>query len=283
MKTLLGFLCAAGVAVLPAAARGALPDESRVLANLLKLHGEAVSMLYTPGALDRAAHVQERLDALEHDVRDWGGFDLGLHGVVLSPEDWQALHLAVPYGLPMSMAEGLATPAWGDPHSVALWRRLLGGALPWTGDEPINGTRDEAASLALADTMLQVECGRLAAARVVTLGPDWVRELLAHVVALTAIESHEQERRGEIESVYAALAAHQPAPRPVAEFAAGAGLEQRLAYQPVFFRGARIVLDKDGRRAAKKLLRMPDKQSGTLTEGDLVKRYPELKAWLAGQ
>lgn len=276
---------ACGLALLPAVALAAdvRSEQSRVLANLLKLHGQAVSMLYSPGALDRAAHVQDRLSALEIDARKWSGVALGLRGVVLAPEDWQTLRLELPYGLPQPMSEGIAVPAWGDQHSVALWQRLLGGALPWPGGEPIRGSRDEAASLALADTFLQVECGRALAAKALPVnGPEWIRELVAHVVALTAVAVHEPERLDAIAAVYAGLGARAGAPGAVAEYSATLPLERRLAYQPAFFRGAQLVVAADGRRAAKKVLALPKKAGGQLTEGDLVKHYPALREWLRG-
>ncbi len=277
-----GLVAVGSLATALLAGAAGMSDESRVVANLLKLHGEIVPMLYSPGALDRAAHVQQRLDALKTDVRKWSGIDLDLRAVVLSPEDWQSLRVPVPYGLPQWTSIGLASPAWGDQHSVALWHELVGADLPWGGGDPLRGSRDEAASLALSDTLLQVECGRLAAARAIAVrGPDWIAELLAHVVALAAVAMHEEEREGEIAALYAALAQRLPAPGPVRAFAVGAEYRVRLAYQPLFERGARIVLAKDGRKSAKTLLRLPEKNGGQLTEGDLVARYPELKAWLA--
>ena len=271
---LLAAACLAGAA-------GA-PDESRVLANLLKLHGDRVPMLYSPGSLDRAAHLQQRLDAVAKDVQNWSGITLDVRGVVLSSDDWQALHIPVPYGLPQWTTVGLAAPAWGDQHSVALWHGLIGSPLPWGGGDPLRGSRDEAASVALADTLLQVECSRLAAARAITVaGPDWIHELLSHVIALTAVAVHENERAAELDAVYAALGAHLPAPGGIRAYAAAADYRVRLAYQPVFHRGAEIVVAKGGRKAAWTLLHVPKKNGGQLTEGDLIKHFPGLREWIA--
>ncbi len=277
-------ILAAGLTVWAGVAASAVnADDSRVLANLLKLHGDDVQVLYSAGALDRASHVQERLSAIARDVRDWSGLDLQVQGLVLSPDDWESLHLAAPYGMPQTMAQGVAVPAWGDERSVALWERLIGKPLPWNQGEPLRGSKEEAASLALADTMLQVEIGRMAAERAVPLaGPEWVGELLAHVVASSAMAVHEEVRAGEIDALYDALAQHVTPPAGVEAFSARADLEQRLAYQPLFHRGARIVLAKDGRKAARTLLKLPMGHGGQLTQAELLKRYPDLGAWLRG-
>lgn len=276
----------AALALLPRPGGGAAvpADAERVLANLLKLNGDAALVRYSAGALDRAAHVQARLESLAQDVRSWAGVDLGLRGLVLSPEDWAGLGLTMPYGMPQQAAAGIAVPAWGNDQSVAFWRGRVGAELPWGGGTPLLGTTEEAASLGLADTFLQVECGRLAAARVVTVrGEDWTLELLAHVVALSAISVHESERLPEIASTYALMAAHAgPPPRPEA-FTAGGGFDTWMSFQPVFERGAEIVLAKDGRKGARTLLRIPAGNGGQLTRGDLLKRYPALAAWLRGE
>ncbi|MEO8505924.1 MAG: hypothetical protein ABI609_18660 [Acidobacteriota bacterium] len=263
-------------------ARSAQPgDESRVLADLLRLPSDTAPVLYSPGALDRAAHVQKRLESVVKDVHSWAGVDLDLHGLVLAPEDWQALHVSRPYGIPQVVAAGLAVPAWGDEHSVAFWQRYLGAGLPWGGGTPLLGSTEEAASVGLADTFLQVECGRFAAAKTVGIrGPEWIAELLAHVVALSAVMVHEEERLPEIAAGYARLANHWPAAPAVSAFSAEIDFDTWLSYQPVFHRGAEIVLAKDGRKAAKNLLRLPRGNGGQLMTGDLLKRYPALAEWL---
>ena len=143
------------------------------------------------------------------------------------------------------------------------------------------GSTEEAASVGLADTFLQVECGRLAAIQAVGVrGPEWTLELLAHVVALSAVAVHEEERLPEISASYSRLAAHWKTAPAVTAFSAGVDFDTWLSYQPVFHRGAEIVLAKDGRKAAKNLLKLPHSNGGQLMTGDLLKRYPALAEWL---
>ena len=236
------------------------------LGNLLNLRGARSQLRYTPGALDRAAHVQARLDTLAEDFAAWSGKRFALQGFVLGPEDWAAGEFGAPYGLPERTGpESVAVPAWGDEQTVALWRDLLGGSLPWSAGMPVRGTQDEAASLALSDLLLQTELARLFLDRAGVSGePGWVEEVLAQSVALAAFHSHEANRIAEIEDVYARLAA------------VPAG---RLAHEARCFAAARIVVAKDGLRTPKRLLKLARGQGGRIGAGDLVARYPELAAW----
>src|SRR5688572_26625519 len=132
------------------------------LGNLLNLRGARSQLRYTPGALDRAAHVQARLDTLAADFANWSGKRFALQGYVLGPEDWAAADMTAAYGLPERTGPGtVAVPAWGDERTVALWRDLLGGALPWGSGLPVRGTPEEAASLALSDLLLQSALAKL--------------------------------------------------------------------------------------------------------------------------
>ncbi len=236
------------------------------LGHLLNLRGTRSQIRYTPGSLDRAAHVQARLDTLAEDFAAWSGQRLALQGYVLGPEDWVAAQFDVPYGLPQRTGpESVAVPAWGDEQTVALWRGLVGCALPWTAGTPVRGTQDEAASLALSDLLLQTTLARVFLERAGVSGePGWVEEVLAQSVALTAFHSHEAARIAEIEDVYARLAAAPGGP---------------VAYQARAFAGARIVVAKDGLRAPKRLLKLARRTGGTISAGDLLARYPELAAW----
>jgi hypothetical protein len=237
------------------------------LAHLLNLRGIQTHVRYSPGALDRAAHVQLRLETLAEDFAAWSGQQLPFQGYVLGPEDWAAAQFDVPYGLPKRTGpESVAVPAWGDDQTVARWRVLLGGPLPWGTGQPVRGTPEEAASLALSDLLLQAELARMFLERTGVRGePGWVGEVLAQSVALTAFHSHEAERIPEIEEVYAHLAA-----TPGGQFAEAAR----------GFDAARILVAKDGLRTPKRLLKLARDNGGRIGVGDLVARYPELGAWL---
>jgi hypothetical protein len=259
---------------------GAAPSAARQvnLPTLLNLHGDFAPVRYSPGALDRAAHVQARLEALAMDFSRWGTQPYVLQGYVLAPEDWAAAGLRWPYGLPeRSGARGLAVPAWGDEDSVALWRRLLGGPLPWTGDLPVRGTPEEAASLSLSDVVLQVESARLFVESE-KLGGDapWIADLAAHAVALQAFGSHEAGRLEEIAGVWAHLGGVQPG---LAACNASADWATNLACDARFASGARILFAEDRMKTVRRLQKLARKRG--LSEASLVAEYPPLAAWLA--
>ena len=253
-------------ACLLAAARVPLAAGGFDQPHLLTLRGDEVTVRYTPGALDRAAHLQERLRTLAGDVRGWLGVDLELRGFVLGPDEWEAAGVDRPYGVPARVgARELAVAAWGDERSVALWRAALRQPLPWGGGEPVRGTVEEAASLALCDLLVQVEVGRIAVAAAGWRGDAEALELAAHVVAASAFALHEPQRRAEIHDVFVRLAE-----RPVAPARRGDGL---------YFRGAEIVLERDGTRAAKRLAQLARRGKGELRREALIERYPELAPW----
>lgn len=257
-------LAAALAPLLAAAAAGQRAADPMALAHLLTLPGDLAAVRYTPGALDRAAHVQARLALLAEDFRDWGAGGMTLRALVLAPEDWPAADLRRPFGLPERTARGeLAAPAWGSAETVALWRGFLGGPLPWSAGEPVRGTPEEAASLALADLVLQVECGHLFVERA-ALGSrePWVADLVAHVAAHTAWLRHEPQRLAEVSAAWRALAARTEAP-------------PWLVREAQLHAGAEVVVARDGTRAVKRLMTLARRQ-GALTPGALLRRYPEL-------
>ncbi len=278
MNRLAGAWAIAGIAVGGALAAPAAGREVN-LPSLLRLHGERGPVRYSPGALDRAAHVQARLETLAVDFSRWGSQHYAFQAYVLAPEDWAAAGLRQPYGLPSrSGARGLAVPAWGDEQSVGLWKRLLGGELPWGPDMPVRGTTEEAASLALADVILQVDCARLFVAGERLDGDaPWIAELTAHAVALQAFASHEAGRLAEIADVWVRLGARG---RPSLEAcaAAGGGETRELACQSRYAEGARILFAADGMRTVRNLAKLARKRG--LSEATLVAAHPPLAEWL---
>lgn len=261
----------------------AAPSAARAEINmhsLLTLHGEPCSVRYTPGALDRAAHLQVRLQTLAHDYTRWGSRGYDFQGYVLSPEDWAAAGLAKPYGLPERAGpRALAAPAWGDEQSVALWKRLLGGPLPWTAEGmPIRGTAEEAASLQLADVVLQTETARIFVAEENLRGEEpWIAELTAHAVALQAFASHEEVRLLEIQQVYDDLSA-AGLPALASCPAASKTDAAALACGAKFHSGARILLAKSGLKTVRVLTKLAKKHG--LSQATLVKEYPALAEWV---
>jgi len=249
------------------------------LPSLLNLHGDLAPVRYTPGALDRAAHVQARLEALAMDFSRWGSQPYVLQGYVLAPEDWAVAGLDRPYGLPeRAGARGVAVPAWGDDRSVALWRGLLHGQMPWGTDMPVRGTPEEAASLSLADLVLQVESARIFVEGE-RLGGDapWIGELVAHAVAHQAFASHEAGRLDEIAEVWTRLGGGNP---DLATCAASVGdPATTLACDARFAAGASILFAEDRMKTVRRLQKLAKKRG--LSEATLVKEYPRLADWLA--
>lgn len=250
------------------------------LPYLLNLHGELCPVRYSPGALDRAAHVQKRLETLAIDFSRWGSKPYTFRGYVLGPEDWAAAKLERAYGLTArSGSSGVVVPAWGDDQSVALWRGLLGGELPWGEGLPVRGTSEEAASLSLSDLLLQLECARIFThGESLTAAETWIAPLLAHTVALQLYTSHEATRLGEIDEVWQRLGRQG---LPSLEACAAADLEPavELACGARFHDGARILVAKDQMKTVRELRKLAKKRG--LSEMTLVKAYPALGDWLA--
>jgi hypothetical protein len=252
------------------------------LATLLNLRGTRSLVRYSPGSLDRAAHVQARLDALAEDFAAWGGVRQELMAFVLGPEDWRAAALARAYGLPEATGtNGIALPAWGDDHTIVVWRSLLGGAVPWTAGTPVRGTPEEAATLAATDLLAQIELARQFVDRERLAGGEpWLRELLAATVARAAFERHEARRRDEIASFFATLVRGAPPAGPPTAYREGLPYREQLAASARFFEGAQLLLQLDGARTVKKLVKLSRKAGRPLEAADLLARYPGLGAWL---
>jgi hypothetical protein len=290
----LAALACAALALQGAGSGARAGADPAALSQLLLLPGERAAVRYTPGALDRAAHVQARLAVLASDFASWSGRATPLRALVLSPEDWRAAGLRRPYGLAERTPTGeLAAPAWGSEETVALWRGLTGAPPPWAGGLPVRGTPEEAGSLALADLVLQVECGRLfveggglgpgelAGGAPDAAGADWVSGLAAHVVALVALVRHEPARLDQVSAFWRLLGA-------AGTGAAAAGVERAsgelplgswLAREAALHAGARLIVERDGAKSVKRLQALRRARGG-LTAAALLGRYPELGPWL---
>lgn len=271
--------CSSVVAGATAAASAAEPD----LPYLLQLRGELVEVRYSPGALDRAAHVQQRFELLAGLLADLAHRPVRLTVWVVDPEDWKRGGFTRPFGLPQTMGEwGVALPAWGDDQSVALWRDLLGGALPPTGGSPVRGSGAEAASLGLADVAAQVDVVRLAFSSFgYSAEPPWATEVAVHAAARLAFSRFEAGRMEEIDSVFARLAARGggDGAHPLAGFDPLAPAPVKLWYEAQFARGARLLFDAERDRQIRRLLLHGLRKGAVASGAELEKRAPALVDW----
>jgi hypothetical protein len=232
------------------------------------MEGPPVTVRYSPGSLDRADQVQRRLSRL---VMEMGHRKLKQPLLVvdlLQAREWRQSGLAEPYGLPAISATGsLALPAWGEPETVALWRRLLDGWLPSSSVPPLRGSIEEAASLEGADLVGEVEASRIVLAKLGLSGSEpWVDDLLACALAVSATQRHEPGRRAEVRQVHSRLAARPEAAR-----------DERLSRLRFIAAAERIGVES-GKLPARPLLKMAAKSRAPLAAEELLARYP----WLAG-
>lgn len=247
--------------------------------GLLQLPGLQAQVRYSPGSLDRAARMQQRMALLAKDWKDWTGRESVLGAYVLTREEWQGAGFERPFGLAQRVGRlWIALPAEGDPETVTLWEQALGGGLPASDGLPLRGTPQEASSMGLADLVAQRE---LALGMIELEGlagePPYVRDLLAHVVAGASFLRWERPRIGEVAGLYRRAAAAHAVPdltATVPEVPLGVW----LAWQARLYDAAQIVLAKDGDDAPKKLVKLRRRLGRPLGPADLVERYPELAA-----
>lgn len=268
-------MAAAASPVSPVHAQGEQPF-------LLTLKDEPVLINYSPGSLDRAHHVQQRLELLTKDASKWMSEELHLRVFVLGRTEWGELGFHLPYGIPGRMpGNTLAVPAAGDEGTVALWTRLRGAPPPPLPGRPLRGTMEEASSLALADLLTEVEAARILLALGEVRGETpWVHQLLAHLLARTAFERYEGPRLGEIAGVFHDLGTGVVAPLSLDSYTQGLDLETYLWFESRFHDGARVVMEGSGKNEAKRLLKLARKNRGILTEAALLEECPEVGAWL---
>jgi hypothetical protein len=231
------------------------------------MEGPPVTVRYSPGSLDRASRVQRRMTRLVAESGHRKLLQQLLEIDLLRPEEWRSYGLAEPYGMPAITGSGsLALPAWGGAETVALWQRLLGGWLPSTPGSPMRGSPDETASLEGADLMGEVEASRIVLSRLGIVGNEpWMNDLMACVLAVSAVQRSEPGRWAEVRQFHSRLAV-----RPEA-----AG-DQRLA-RLRFIAAAERIGSESGSLPSKPLFKMARKAKGPLPPEHLLERYP----WLA--
>jgi hypothetical protein len=271
---------------------GAVPA-NQAFDSLLRLRGDRAQVRYSAGALDRAANVQRRFEALtalyeKAAGRLVRGGEVRLAVVVAAPEDWSSAGGTYPYGLPEIVEAGLLVPAWGTEDTVRRWRDLTGLEAPLPAGDPVRGTREEAASLAFADLVAQIEGARgLVRSSAARFSAPWLRELCAQLVALAAFERYEAPRKPEVVTFFAALAMRQSSTL----LAAPGGfsrqteigslpLAARLAAGARYFAMADAVAKGKALPVAEWLLGLARRPEG-VTEQDALRRWPQLSTALA--
>lgn len=264
----------------PLGAQTIRPDDGKPLPYLLDVGDRYALVRYSPGALDRASHVHRRFSLLAEDFQKWSKRPVSLSGVLLSRTDWEALDLAVPYGLPAHLRNGeVAVCAWGDQGTVRMWRSLLGGELPQIEGHPLYGTQLEASSLLLADLLAQGVAARalLNRAGFGQVHPE-VLNLAAHVVALAASHRHEPLSLGEIKRVYSMTS---PAPKTAGSSDLDSPWRARLAGERPYYEAAEALIAERGvSKAPKALLGLLRRDPARATPARLAEKFPELRGLL---
>ena len=266
-------------------------QEALAPSSFLTLFGKGCAVRYTSGSLDRAHHILKRLELLTYYFNLWNDVPTPTAVYVLFREEWERVGFATDYGIPLrSSPTAIFAPAVGDDGTVSLWRQLLATErLPLVPGVPLIGTAEHAASLALADVLLQVEASRGFVQRAHLLGREaWIGEVVAHVSAVTIFFMYERPELPEITTAFAAMGetlggesafgGSDFAPGLAAQ--GGEELRKWLWFQAQFHRGALIIFEKDGKKAIKKLRRLSDKSGGLVPLPALLERYPDLRPWL---
>lgn len=250
---------------------------------LMALRGQYVIINYAAGALDRAVHIQNRLELLASDFAKWTGESQQVRVFVLNRGQWRNFGFQVPYGLPGQVrGTTLAMPAVGDSGTVQLWTEVQGEPPPPLPGTPMKGTPVEAATLARADLMAEVEAARMLMSMGGVRGtPLWVHQVLAHLVARNEFTRYEQGRLSEINSFFESLASGLESPVGLENYAPGLNLATLMWFESRFQDGARVVMESGKRNEAKALVKLALKNGGALTEEMLFARHPEMKGWLA--
>jgi hypothetical protein len=249
---------------------------------LLDLRGNYVPVRYSAGSLQRATQIQDPFELLVADFRRWSHTPARLAVLLLSRDEWQESGLTMPYGMPMRMpGSNVATAAWGDAETVALWSRLLGGDLPAVEDSPLRSTAGESASLVAADLLALFEGARLMVEDAGYAGAEpWIGDVVAHTVAATVIARGFAGGVADARRVYRNLGATRTTPLPLTAYRAGLQLDDWLWFQSRFFEAALAILDAEKRGAGKSIVKLAKGSGGPLPASALVDRYPALRRWL---
>jgi hypothetical protein len=276
--------CAVGglLAILLASPAAAQSGSARdALWSLLLLPGKQVSVRYTPGSLDRASRLQQRLEPLAKELGSWSGQAAPLAIFLLSREEWEQVGIALPYGFPARLPGRLLTlAAWGDDGTLDLWQGLLHEQLPEAESGFAAGSPTTQASLEVCDLLGSVEAARILLEKAGVSGEElWISELMAHTAYL-AVRWQGPPRAGGDEDVRSATAVRPSGALPLAAYEAGLSMEDWLWFQSAFYRGARQLIERRGHKVGRLLLRTAAKNGGTLRRAELIDHYPEVGEWL---
>lgn len=278
----------AGLAVLPGLLLAAEKAPTRIYPEpprflLLRLGGDRAQLHYTPGSLDRTANLQRRLELVARGFERWTDHPIDYTVFVLNRREWQEAGIDVDYGMPVRVGtRGIAVPARGDAGTVELWAGLLDGMLPSVAGTPVLGTPQEAASLVVSDVVAQLLASQILVETVGLVGDEpWVRGLTAHLAALSAVERLGTDRPEDLAVFYRQLASrHPPRTLSVRDFRDDLELRDWLWFQAQYHAGARVVYDKEGKDALKKMRKLHKK--GKLTASQLRRKQKGLDDWLQG-
>jgi hypothetical protein len=248
---------------------------------LLVLKGQAAYVNYTPGALDRAIHIQRRIELVAVDFSKLTKMQIRVRVFVLSRDEWGQFGFGLPYGLPGRIrGTTLAVASLGDPGTVSLWTDILGVAPPPLPGIPIKGTAQEASTLAMGDLLTQVETARILLSSGGIRGEvGWVQQVLAHLVARVAFERYESARLENINNFFAQLG-QGASGHTLAQYSQGLDLKTLLWFESRFHQGARLVLEGGKKNEGRELFKAAVKNGGLVTEQMMLERYPQLRVWL---
>ncbi len=248
---------------------------------LRRLPGDLATVGYTPGSLDRAANLQNRLELAARAFKRWVDTRLEVDVYVLSRYEWEQARYDVPYGVPVRVGRrGLAAPAEGDEGTVALWRDLLQGMLPAVAGMPLRGTPQQTATMILSDFLTQLQMSEILVDEIGIAGDQqWVRGLTTHVTSVDLVRRYEAVRLKDLDQLYGILS-RGAGPRAFSarDYGPDLSLREWLWFQAQFHAGAQTIIAKEGKGSVKKLKKMGPKKD--VLAGDLLlKRYKTLNDW----
>jgi hypothetical protein len=249
---------------------------------LLALQGDYATIRYTPGSLDRAANLQTRLELASRTFDRAVKRELELTVYMLSREEWVNSRYDIEYGLPLRVGRhSLAVPAFGDPGTVQLWSGMLAGSLPQVKGLPLRGTAHEAATMILADLFCQLLTAEILVDDIGIAGDAyWVRGLMTHLASVDASRRHDPRRLEDLDAMYGRLASsHQGRPLAARDYGPELTLDDWLWFQASLHRGARILLQEEGKGALKKMKKITKHDGGVLRGETLLRKYDPLEEW----
>lgn len=228
----------------------------------MRLPGDTVDVHYSPGSLDRAAHVQKRLEALAATLIDWTKYPVGMSVYVLNRADWEAANAGPYYGVPGRVTgDALAIAAEGDMELASFWQHLLGHPAPQLPGVPLIGPPEGADALAVSDLFLQLE-----ATASMLRQPGWTANsplttrLAVHLTAWDVLNQYEPHRLSEVNQIFADLG-RWPTKALTDQ---SLSIEEWVSLESHFFRGAQIIRE-EVKNPSRKILKAAAKNDGVIS------------------